>query len=44
MLIRLGQDLDQHRNSPAVDIGIIVDFQQDLAGYSMYSQNFYLPT
>jgi len=32
ILIRLGQDLDQHRNSPAVDIGIIVDFQQDLAG------------
>ena len=25
ILIRLGQDLDQHRNSPAVDIGIGAD-------------------
>ena len=32
ILLGLRQDLDQHRNSPAVDVGIAVDFQQDLAG------------
>ncbi len=34
LVIPLGlrQDLDQHRNSPAVDVGIGADFQQDLAG------------
>ena len=32
ILLCLRQDLDQHRNSPAVDVGIGADFQQDLAG------------
>ena len=32
ILLGLGQDLDQDRNSPAVDVSIGVDFQQDLAG------------
>ena len=32
MLPGLGEDLDQDRNSPAVDVGVGVDFQQDLAG------------
>lgn len=32
MLPGLGEDLDQDRNSPAVDVGVGVGFQQDLAG------------
>ena len=32
ILLGLRQDLDQHRNSPAVDVGIGADFQQDFAG------------
>ena len=32
ILLGLGQDLDQHSDSPAVDVGIGVDFQQDIAG------------
>ena len=32
VLLCLGQDLDQHRNSPTVDVSIGIDFQQDIAG------------
>ena len=32
ILLGLRKDLDQHRNSPAVDVGIGTDLQQDLAG------------
>ena len=35
IVLGLGQDMDQDRNSPAVDVGIAVDFQQDFAGASI---------